>query len=285
MAQYTNQAQLSYKNTVLNSNVAVGEILEVLSASKTAVRNSYSRNDDVTYVISIVNSGTTAFTGLTVSDNLGAYEFNGGTLYPLEYAEGSVRVYINGVLQTAPPTVTSLQPLVLSNLSLPANSNMTIIYEAATTRFAPLSAAGTITNTAVISGDGAVTPVNATATVTAAAEPDLTINKSIEPAVVTENGTVTYTFTIQNYGNTATSATDNVSVTDTFNPVLSNLSVAFNGTAWTPATDYTYDAATGLFTTVPGQITVPAATYTQDAETGAWTITPGTAVLTVRGTL
>ncbi len=285
MAQYTNQAQLSYKNTVLNSNVAVGEILEVLSASKTAVRDRYSRNDDVTYVISIVNSGTTAFTGLTVSDNLGAYEFNGGTLYPLEYAEGSVRVYINGVLQTAPPTVTSLQPLVFSGLSLPANSNMTIIYEAVTTRFAPLSAAGTITNTATISGDGAGSPVTATATVTAKAEPDLTINKSIEPAVVTENGTVTYTFTIQNYGNTATSAADNVSVTDTFDPVLSNLSVAFNGTAWTEGTEYTYNAGTGLFTTVPGQITIPAATYAQDAETGIWSITPGTGILTVRGTL
>lgn len=285
MAQYTNQAQLSYKNTVLNSNVAVGEILEVLSASKTAVRDRYSRNDDVTYVISIVNSGTTAFTGLTVSDNLGAYEFNGGTLYPLEYAEGSVRVYINGVLQTVPPTVTSLQPLVFSGLSLPANSNMTIIYEAVTTRFAPLSAAGTITNTATISGDGAGSPVTATATVTAKAEPDLTINKSIEPAVVTENGTVTYTFTIQNYGNTATAAADNVSVTDTFDPVLSNLSVAFNGTAWTEGTEYTYNAGTGLFTTVPGQITIPAATYTQDAETGVWSITPGTGILTVRGTL
>lgn len=285
MAQYTNQAQLSYKNTVLNSNVAVGEILEVLSASKTAVRDRYSRNDDVTYVISIVNSGTTAFTGLTVSDNLGAYEFNGGTLYPLEYAEGSVRVYINGVLQTAPPTVTSLQPLVFSGLSLPANSNMTIIYEAVTTRFAPLSAAGTITNTATISGDGAGSPVTATATVTAKAEPDLTINKSIEPAVVTENGTVTYTFTIQNYGNTATAAADNVSVTDTFDPVLSNLSVASNGTAWTEGTEYTYNAGTGLFTTVPGQITIPAATYAQDAETGIWSITPGTGILTVRGTL
>lgn len=285
MAQYTNQAQLSYKNTVLNSNVAVGEILEVLSASKTAVRDRYSRNDDVTYVISIVNSGTTAFTGLTVSDNLGAYEFNGGTLYPLEYAEGSVRVYINGVLQTAPPTVTSLQPLVFSGLSLPANSNMTIIYEAVTTRFAPLSATGTITNTATISGDGAGSPVTATATVTTKAEPDLTINKSIEPVVVTENGTVTYTFTIQNYGNTATAAADNVSVTDTFDPVLSNLSVAFNGTAWTEGTEYTYNAGTGLFTTVPGQITIPAATYAQDAETGIWSITPGTGILTVRGTL
>ena len=196
-----------------------------------------------------------------------------------------MRVYINGVLQTAPPTVTSLQPLVFSGLSLPANSNMTIIYEAVTTRFAPLSAAGTITNTATISGDGAGSPVTATATVTAKAEPDLTINKSIEPAVVTENGTVTYTFTIQNYGNTATAAADNVSVTDTFDPVLSNLSVAFNGTAWTEGTEYTYNAGTGLFTTVPGQITIPAATYAQDAETGIWSITPGTGILTVRGTL
>lgn len=285
MAQYTNQAQLSYKNTVLNSNVAVGEIMEVLSASKTAVKDDYGRNDDVTYVISIVNSGTSAFTGLTVSDDLGAYEFNGETLYPLEYSEGSVRVYINGVLQSAAPTTASAQPLVFTNLSLPANSNMTIIYEAATTQFAPLAASGTITNSAVISGDGVAAPVTATETVTAEAEPDLTINKNIEPTVVAENGTITYTFTIQNYGNTAAIQTDNVSITDTFNPVLSNLQVTFNGTPWAETTNYTYDAATGLLTTIPGQITVPAATYTQNLETGAWAVTPGTATLVVKGTL
>jgi hypothetical protein len=37
IAQFTNQAQLSYNNTVVNSNVVVGEILEVVSANKTAV--------------------------------------------------------------------------------------------------------------------------------------------------------------------------------------------------------------------------------------------------------
>ena len=35
MAQFTNQAQLSYNNATINSNVAVGEVLEVLSANKT----------------------------------------------------------------------------------------------------------------------------------------------------------------------------------------------------------------------------------------------------------
>ena len=42
MARFTNQAQLRYGDEVTNSNVAVGEIREVLSATKTAVRDSYS---------------------------------------------------------------------------------------------------------------------------------------------------------------------------------------------------------------------------------------------------
>ena len=41
MARFTNQAQLRYGDAVANSNIAVGEILEVLSATKTAVRSTY----------------------------------------------------------------------------------------------------------------------------------------------------------------------------------------------------------------------------------------------------
>ena len=55
MAQFTNQAQLRYGNSVTNSNIAVGEILEVLSISKTAVKNTYHPGGTVTYIISIVN--------------------------------------------------------------------------------------------------------------------------------------------------------------------------------------------------------------------------------------
>ena len=80
MAIFTNQAQLRYGNAVANSNVAVGEILEVLAATKTAVRKTYGQNDRVTYVVSIVNSGNTAMTGLTVADDLGAYAFGTDTL-------------------------------------------------------------------------------------------------------------------------------------------------------------------------------------------------------------
>ena len=97
MAQFTNQARLSYNDSVINSNIAVGEILEVLSVSKTAIGDSYTLGDDITYVISVINTGATSFTGLTVTDNLGAYPFGeSATLYPLSYVEDSVRLFVNG---------------------------------------------------------------------------------------------------------------------------------------------------------------------------------------------
>lgn len=284
MAQFTNQAQLSYNNAIINSNVAVGEILEVLSATKTAIMGDYTRGDDVTYVISALNSGGTAVTGLTVTDNLGAYPFGAQTLYPLSYVDGSVHLYINGVLQPD-PTVTAGPPLTFGGINLPANSNMILIYEAEANQFAPLGAADSIVNTATLTSANIPTPVTVSETVTPETEPDLSIIKSIEPTTVTENGTVTYRFVIQNLGNTAADASANATVTDTFDPILSNLTVTFNGETWAEGANYTYAVTEGDFATVPGQITVPAATYTQDPATGAWIITPGISVLTVTGTI
>jgi len=284
MAQFTNQAQLSYNNSVINSNVAVGEILEVLSATKTAVMNDYTRGDDVTYVISLVNSGSSAVTGISISDNLGAYSFNEETLYPLTYVEGSAHLYINGVLQPA-PAVTAGPPLVFSGINLPANSNLLLIYEAEANQFAPLGVGESIVNVATVTGVGLPATVTVTETVTPEEEPNLTITKSIEPVPVTENGVLTYRFLIQNFGNTEAVATDNVALTDTFDPILSGLSVTLDGATWTEGVEYNYDETTGVFATVPSQITVPAATYAQDPATGAWVITPGVALLTVTGTV
>ena len=85
-------------------------------------------------------------------------------------------------------------------------------------------------------------------------------------------------------GTAALAATGAV-VTDTFDPVLSNLAVSYNGTAWSDPANYSYNATTGTFATQEGQITVPAATFTQDAATGEWTVTPGAGTLTVTGTI
>ena len=102
---------------------------------------------------------------------------------------------------------------------------------------------------------------------------------------VAENGSVTYTFVINNTGSAAATETDAVTVTDTFDPILSGLTVSYDGTSRAVGTDYTYDQSTGAFSTSPGVITVPAATFTQDPATGAWTSEPGSVVITVTGTV
>ena len=88
MAIFTNQATLSYNGTSTNSNVAFGEILDVLAATKTSVENTYAIGDTVTYVVALRNTGNTALTNLTVSDDLGGYEFGGTTVYPLNFVDG-----------------------------------------------------------------------------------------------------------------------------------------------------------------------------------------------------
>ena len=283
MATFYNQAILSYNGNTTTSNITTGEILEVLSATKNAVVDEYTSDDAITYVVSIINSGASAFTGLTLTDNLGEYTSGTLTLVPLTYTADSLQYYENGVLRPT-PAVASENPLTVTGISVPARGNATIIYEARTNGFAPIGTGGTITNTAVISGTN-VSPVTVEETINASEEARLTISKSLSPATVAENGVITYTFVIQNSGNTAAIAADNVAVTDTFNPILSGITVAFNGETWAENTNYTYNEATGIFSTVPGQITVPEATYTQDPASGVIIVNPGVSVLTVTGTV
>lgn len=283
MAFFTNQAQLRYGNEVANSNITVGEIQEVLAVTKTAVKRTYRQDDTVTYIISIVNSGITEYTGLTLTDDLGRYAFGEGERTPLDYIAGTIHYYRNGVIQTA-PTVEAGPPLVITGISVPAGGNAAIVYETRLNAYAPLRIESEITNVVTVSGT-CITGITATETISAVAEPILSITKSVSPVPVTECGRLTYTFVIQNTGNVPANPATGVIVTDTFDPILRDLTVTFNGTAWTDPTNYTYDETTGAFATVLGEVTVPAATYTQDPETGEWTTSPGVSTLIVTGTI
>ena len=284
MAIFFNQATLTYNNTTTLSNIVTGEIVGVLFAEKTAVSPDYSVGDDIAYVISIVNSGSVPYTDLTVVDDLGTYSSGGLNLTPLTYVEGSVKYFVNGVLQTA-PEVTVLSPLTFTGINIPAGGNAVIVYEAEVNRFAPLGADAVITNTVSITGDRLTAPITAEETVGSAIGPMLTITKELSPVSVPENGEITYTFTIRNSGNEEIVATDNAVITDIFDPILDISSVTYNGTSWIEGVNYDYDETSGTFTTREGQITVPAATYTQDPVTGEWVVTPGTATVVVVGTV
>ncbi len=284
MAIFSNQATLTYNGTTTNSNIAYGEILEVLSATKTAVDDTYGPGDLVTYVITLRNTGPTALTNLTVTDDLGGYAVGTDTAYPLSLVATTVRLFTGGVLQ-APPTIVPGPPAVFSGITVPAGTDAVLVYQARVTAFANPAAGGTIVNTATVDGGGLTAPITATETVTSQAAPQLTVNKSITPAQVVDNDRVTYTFVIQNTGNAPVTVGDNAAITDTFDPILTALTVTFDGTPWAQGTQYTYDETTGQFATVPGQIVVPAATYTQDPVTGEYTVTPGIATLVVTGTI
>lgn len=284
MALFFNQATLSHNGKSTASNITTGEIIEAVTASKTAVIPTYNSDSTITYAISLLNSSSSAVSGLTVTDNLGAYTFNTLTLTPLDYVEGSVKYYINGVLQAA-PVVTILPNLTFADIQIPANGNTIIVYQAKINEFAPLTTGSTVTNTATVNGTAITGPITADETISTDDATSLSINKTLSPTTITENGQITYTFIIQNFGNAAAAAEDQLSISDVFTPALTNISVTYNSAPWTETGNYTYDAATGSFETVAGQITVPAATYTQDPATGAISVTPGVTTLTVTGTI
>ena len=280
MPTFYNQATLTYNGNTINSNVTAGELVRALTVTKTAIIDTYTRDSEVTYAVTIVNTGEAAMEDLSVTDNLGAYDFNGTELIPLTYVAGSVTLFINGVLQSD-PAVDAGPPLVISGLTIPAGGIATLIYVVRVNEYAPLEPGSTIVNCVEVMGNCAE---EACATITLRCEADLTITKSLCPGTVTCGGTLTYTFLIQNTGCACVVATDDAIITDTFDPTLSDLAVTFNGAAWTRNTQYTYNETTGEFATLPGRITVPAATFTQNPD-GTWTVQPGISTLIVTGTV
>ncbi len=282
MATFNNFATLSYHGLTAVSNLVTGEITDSLRMTKTAVAETYVPGGSVTYAVSIVNAGATEYSGLTLSDDLGAYTFNTETLVPLVYQAGSLQYFVNGELQPL-PAVTPGPPLVVTGITVPAGGSAMLLYAVTFNDYAP-PCGGQVENTASLTGSALTDALTTTAVLAPACEPVLGIAKSIDPAAVRRSGELTYTFLITNTGGQAAEAEDNVSVTDSFSPVLKGLTVTLNGSALS-TTQYTYNAATGAFATNPGIITVPAAVFSQDPESGLWTRSPGESTLTVSGTI
>ena len=135
MAIFSNQATLTYNGNTTNSNIAYGEILDVLVATKTSVEGDYTPGDLVTYVVTLRNTGTSALSGLTVQDDLGGYPFGATTVYPLTYEAGSAAQFTNGAPQPA-PAVDAGPPLVISDISVPAGGDVVIVYQARVNAYA-----------------------------------------------------------------------------------------------------------------------------------------------------
>lgn len=280
---FTNQATLTVGGEQILSNIATGQIEETLSVIKNAVDTEYSANEVVTYIVSLVNNAGTPASALTLTDDLGAFEFDGDTVRPLTYVEGSVQYYQNGALQ-ADPDVDTDEGLVITGITVPANGNALIVYAARVNEFAPLASGSQIVNTVTVDGAD-ICEVTAEETITVEEGAQLSVSKSISPVPIAANGEVTYTITIQNAGNAAVTEESGAVITDMFNPIISDIAVTFNGAALTEGEGYNYNEDTGLFSTVEGIVTVPEATFTRNPETGEVTVTPGESTLVITGVI
>ena len=179
MARFSNQATMTYNSLTVPSNIAYGEITEALSITKTAVKTVYNTSGDViAYVITLTNTDGTDVSGVTVTDNLGAYTTAGVTYYPLTYTSGTIQYLIGGTLQPA-PTVTSAQPLTVTGINIPANSTVTLAFHTTVNDFARFGTDDYIENTSTATtntGD-----ITAKAKIDTEDIPVLSIEKVITP--------------------------------------------------------------------------------------------------------
>lgn len=281
MAEFYNQATLRFDGGVLRSNVAVGQLVQALSLSKTALSDVYVPGGNVTYVVGLINDSDADLTDVVLTDDLGRYTDDTGEYVPLFYVEGSLRVFSDGRPVTdGIPTVEAGERLTVSGITVPAAGNLMLIYETRVTPFAPAGTGGEIINTAeAFSGTATAA---ASASVTRAEAPALSIFKAVSPDEVPVGGRVTYTVELTNEA--PIPADTALSVEDMFDPVLTDMDVRLDGAPLTAGTGYTYDEVGGLFATVPGVVSVPSAVVTRLPD-GAYSVTPGRTVLTVEGTI
>lgn len=267
------------------SNLAVTTLQGTLSLEKLALGSTYRPEDEVTYIITVDNNGSSAVSGLEVRDDLGTFTPDGATepVTPLTYI-GPALLFINGAPTPASLSVDSSasDAVVFTISSLPAGANALIVYKAAVNEFAPVDN-GSITNTAVADADDCCEAASDYETITAEEFADVRIIKQMCPDPVVCGEELTYTVTLYNYGNLDAT---NVQLTDIFDPAPSNIAVYVDGVLQTEG--YTYDEATGKLT-IPTDTSeaaaIPAATFTRDATTGAVITTPGQVTVVVRGTI
>lgn len=281
MATILNQANLTYTygttTATVASNLAETEWNSALSAEKRALEDSYRAGSTLTFMISLQNGSAVPIENLTITDDLGAFTPAGAAapVVPLTFT-GHATLYTDGTFSEELTPETVPEGVKFTIPEIPANTDALLVYQAAVNAFAPLAEGSEITNTVSI---GDTEPLIASATVPVAQYADVTIEKEMTPNPITDGGTLSMTFTIENRGNVE--ATD-LSLTDDLPLSLSDLAVTVNGA---PSTDFTLDASKfTLPSGTQGTLSVPAATFTQD-ETGAICVNPGVLTIEVSGTV
>lgn len=277
MAEFYNQAALSFAEGTVLSNEIHGEIIDKVEMTKDSLAKCYKIGDNIAYIVQIINNTENDYSALTLSDNLG----KNSTSAPLKYVPGSVRYYINGELQPA-ITPKSTNPLIFDGISLPAKGVTTVAYDMVVNELADAVEDGEITTISTLSHSAFCRFIIAKNKIELCKEPILSIVKNACPLSVTEGDYINYSFTVLNHGFSEAGEEEKIVLSDLFNPRLSNISVSYNGNPWTKGKDFDYSETTGSFKT-KALITVPAASFQIESATSKRVLKPGSSMIIIRG--
>ncbi len=295
MPNYENRASLTYNSHTKNSNTVSFQVNNSLSFTKTALATTYKPDDEIAFVLDIINSTDTSYPDIKITDDLGLDWNNpsGVGSFPLLYVNGSVRYYKNGILAVPPTASFSVNGTTFTGLSILPNETSTLIYEVYITEYAPFEIvhgiSKTITSTATLSsnqGDGNYTKLaQESVTITADSFTAPSLTKSLFPSTIIPGKELTYTFILNNYGNILlTEETWYTGIIDTFTHPFTITNVTYNGVKWTESDDYSYNQDTREFKSINNKISIPAATY-QIGEFHEFVTVPGTSILIISGTV
>lgn len=245
-----NQASILYNNTTTSGVTAVDEVLSTNSTSSTlTVQKTISKGyfkpfDRMTYKIVITNMTNTT---LTFDDITDAFTLTAGTYAnsPFTYVTNSGSVLLNDDPGTAP---TISQNGTTGNLTVTLNNTLAPYATAVLTYMMDIGSSFTataLTNTVTVPVDGGETVTSGP--LTTYKEYALLSAQKKAPSIIPA-GSFSYTITLTNTGNTATSS---LTITDILTGVsaITTITTQINGgTIQTlPSTGgyYTYTSGTG----------------------------------------
>lgn len=256
------------------SNTATTNLIEEYAITGTKLTNnaSFRNGENLTYQISVTNSGTESLYDVTIADNLG------GDTNPLSYLDNSATYNINGISAFIIPT--SVRPLtIVLPTPLASGETATITYVARVSSGLDESVES-IVNEATITakkgsaaGDDISVSPNPTVTVERGEFADVSVSKTVSSSQVVAGEEFSYVISLTNSGTLdATGVVVTDKLPDGF--TITSLTSETNGVTTTfSASDYSIDASTNTLTIPSGStlsITVPAAA---DGVNGVTTIT------------
>lgn len=166
-------------SALIQSDIATTTVTRgpAISVLKSVDRASIATPGDLTYTITVENTGNVALTGVVLTDRIS----QGATQSP----------------PTTGPTLGAGDTDGDGVLDVGERWTYAAVYAV---NQAAIDAGGTLQNTVTVS-TGQTAPTSATAATTIQAQPALSVDKTVDRAIVTQIGPLTYTIEVQNTGN------------------------------------------------------------------------------------